>query len=86
MTSLTTLKPKIHILNIVIKLGIAYAYYGFPFFNPNIHNLKKVLSDLTKETWNIPKSTTNILTHLSMGDFGINITSLLPNYMHCKGK
>lgn len=28
----------------------------------------------------------NILTHLSNEDFGINTTSILPEYIHCIGK
>jgi hypothetical protein len=82
----TSLKQRIKILNTVIKPCIAYAYYAVPFSKPDIQKLDKILSKLTKEICNIPKSTANILTHLSHEDFGINTTSLLPDYINCIGQ
>jgi hypothetical protein len=63
-TSPASLKQKIKILNTVIKPRIAYAYYAVPFSKPDIRKLDKIISKITKETCNIPKSTANILTHL----------------------
>ena len=80
------LTQKIKILNTVIKPRIAYAYYAVPFSKPDIKNLDKIISKLTKKICNIPKSTTNILTHFLHEDFGINATSLLPNYIRCIGQ
>ena len=81
-----SLKQKIKILNTVIKPRIAYAYYAVPFLKPDIKKLDKIISKITKETCNIPKSTANILTHLPHDNFGINMTSLLPDYVHCIGQ
>lgn len=86
MTSLATIKPKIHILNIVIEPNIAYVYYAVSCSKPNIRKLDKILNKLTKETCNILKSNTNIGIFLSTKDFNINITSLLPDYIHCTCK
>ena len=86
MTSPTTIKQKIHILNTVIKLGIAYAYYATSFSKPDIKKLDKILNKLTKEICNLPQSTTNILTHLPNEDFGINTTSLLHEYINYIGE
>ena len=41
--------------------------------------IDKNIIKLTKWMYNLPKSTTNILTHLFNQDFGINTTSILPN-------
>ena len=81
-----SLKQKIKILNTVIKPRIAYAYYAVPFSKPDIKKLDKIISKITKEACKIPKSTANILTHLSHENFGINATSLLPDYIHCIGQ
>ena len=81
-----SLKQKIHILNTVIKSRIAYAYYAVPFSKPDIKKLDKIISKITKEACRIPGSTSNILTHLSHENFGINATSLPPDYIHCIGQ
>ena len=78
-----TIKQKIHILN---KPNIAYDYYVIPFSKLDIWKLDKLLRKLAKEICNIPKSTTNILTHRYVEDFNINTTPLLPNYIHCIDK
>ena len=81
-----SLKQKLKILNTVIKPRIAYAYYAVPFSKPDIKKLDKIISKLTKEICNIPKSTANILTHLPHEEFGIDMTSLLPDYINCIGQ
>ena len=81
-----SLAQKIKILNIVIKTRIAYAYYIVIFFKPDIEKLDKIISKLTKEICNIPKNTANILTHIPYKIFGINATSLLPDYIQCIGQ
>ena len=81
-----SLKQKITILNTVIKPRIAYAYYAVPFSKPDIMKLDRIISKLTKEICNIPKSTANILTHLPHDNFGINVSSLLPDYINCIGQ
>ena len=86
MASPATIKQRIHILNTIIKPKITYAYYVVPLSKPDIKKLDKVLNKLTKEICNLPNSTTNALTHLSHEDFGMNTTSILPNYIHCIGK
>lgn len=75
-----------HILNTIMKPRIVYVYYTSPFSIPNIKKLEKILIKVTKEIINLLKNTTNILAHLSDEDFGINTTSLLPNYANCTGK
>ena len=64
MASPTTIKQKLHILNIVRKPIIAYAYYAVPFSKPDVKKLDKILSKLNKEICNLPNSTANTLTHL----------------------
>ena len=81
-----SLKQKIKILNTVIKPRIAYAYYAVPFSKPDIKKLDKIICKLTKDICHIPKSSANILTQLSHKNFGINVTSLLPDYIHCIGQ
>jgi hypothetical protein len=61
-------------------------YYAVPFSKPDIKKLDKIISKITKEACRIPRSTANILTHLSHENFGINATSLLPDYIHCIGQ
>ena len=80
------LTQKIKILNIVIKPRIAYAYYTILFSKLDIKKLNKIISKLTKEICNIPKSTANILIHLPHENFGINTISLLPDYIRCIGQ
>ena len=82
MTSLASMKQKIHLLNAIIKLGIAYAYYAVHFSKPDIKKLENVISKLTKKICSIPKSMTNILTHLPHKGFGIKPTSLLFTRLH----
>ena len=86
INSPASLTQKIKILNTVIKPHIAYAYYAVPFSKPDIKKLDKIISKLTKEICNIPKSTANILTHLPHDNFGINATSLLLDYIRCIGQ
>ena len=81
-----SLKQKIKILNTIIKPQIAYAYHAVLFPKLDIEKLDKLINTIIKETCNIPKSTANILTHLPHGKFGINVTSLLPDYIHCIGQ
>ena len=81
-----SLKQKIKILNTLIKPRIAYAYYTVPFSKPDIKKLDKIISKLTKDICHIPKSSVNILTQLPHENFGINVTSLLPEYIHCYGQ
>lgn len=65
---------KLKNLIIVMKPRIAYAYYAVSFSKPDIKKLHKIINKLTKKNCNIPKSTTNILTHLPHHNFGINAT------------
>lgn len=62
--SMASLTQKNKILNIILKPRIAYAYYAVPFSKPDIKKLDKIISKITKEICNIPKSTANVLTHL----------------------
>lgn len=77
------MKQNIPNLNTIIKLGIAYAYYTVIFSKPYIKKLDRIMSKLIKKICNLPKSTSNILTHPSHEDFGINTTSFLPDYINC---
>ena len=81
-----SLKQNIKIINTVIKSRIVYAYYVVPFSKPDIKKLDKIISSTTKTSCHIPKSTANILTHIPHDNFRINITSLLPDYIHCIGQ
>ena len=81
-----SLKQKIKILNTVIRPRITYAYYAVPFSKPDITKLDQIIGKLTKEICNIPKSSANILTHLTHENFGIEVPSLLPDYIQCIGQ
>ena len=80
------LTQKLKILNTVIKPRITYAYYAIPFSKLDIKKFDKKFSKLTKNICHIPKNTANILTHLPHENFGINATSLLPDYVRCIGQ
>ena len=80
------LTQKIKILNTIIKSRIAYVYYTIPFSKPDIKKLNKIISKLTKEICHMPKSTTNFLTQIPHDNFGINATSLIPDYIRCIGQ
>ena len=64
-------------INTIIHLGIAYAFYVAPFSKHDITNLDKILIRLTKVVRNIPNNSSNILTQLPQ------ITSRVwgPNYL-----
>ena len=86
INSPTNLIQKIKILNAVIKPRIAYAYYVVPFSKLHIKKLDKIINKLKKEICHIPKSTANSLSHLPHDNFGMNATSLLPDYIRCIGQ
>ena len=67
-----SLPQEIKILNIVIKPRITYAYYVVPFSKPYMRILDQIIRKSTKEICNIPKNTTNILTHLPNENFSID--------------
>ena len=77
---------KSHTLKTITKPIITYTYYAVSFSEPNIKILDQKFSKLTREICNLPNSTSNILTHLSNEDFGINTTALILDYIHCIGK
>lgn len=69
----------------LIKPRISYPYYGVPFSKPNTNKIDEILSKLTKNMCKLPNSTTNVLTHLTTDDYGINTTFFVPNHT-CIGK
>ena len=86
MTSLATIKQKIHIFNTIIKPCKAYAYYVVPFFQHDIQKLDKMLSKHAKAICNIPKSTSNILTPSLHRGLWHQHNILLLDYIHYIGK
>jgi len=76
----TTTTTKRLILNIVIHLGIKYAFHATPFFTLDIATLDKLLIKLRKQVSHIPISFHNIFTELPKATFGVGTTSPLSRY------
>ena len=80
------MKQKIHIIETVIRAGIAYGFYAVPFSLPTIHKLDKLLIRLQKSICGLPKSAPNITTQLPHNLFGLNAFSLTQAYLRCIGE
>ena len=83
--SLPGLKQKFKILNTVIEPRIAYAYYGVSFSKRNIKILDKIISKLKENLQHTQKHCEHHHTSPPRR-FGINITSLLSDYINCMGQ
>jgi hypothetical protein len=57
LNSPATLKQKLKMVDIVIRLGIAYSFYAVPYSMPNITKLDKKRIGLKKAICGLPKST-----------------------------
>jgi hypothetical protein len=86
LNSLATLKQKLKMVDIVIRLGIAYSFYAIPYSIPNISKLDQKIIALQKAIYGLPKSTPNITTKLPHNQFGLNVQSLKTEYLTCIDK
>jgi hypothetical protein len=86
LNSPVTLKQKLKMVDIVIRLGIAYSFYAVPYSMPNIAKLDLKIIALQKAICGLPKSTPNITTKLPHDQFGLNAYSLKTKYLTCIGK
>ena len=73
---LATIKQKINMVDIVIRVGIAYSFYAVPYSLPAIIKLDKKIIAIQKKIYGLPKCTPNIVTQLPHDMFGIG--TLLP--------
>ena len=84
--SCATMKQKIHIIETVIRAGIAYGFHVVPFSLPTIRKLDKLLIRLQKTICGLPKSAPNVTTQLPHHLFGLNAFSLTQTYLRCIGE
>ena len=82
----TTMKQKIHITETIIRVGIAYGFYAIPFSLPTIRKLDKLLIQLQKAIYGLPKSAPNVTTQLPDNLFGLNAFFLTQAYLKCIGE
>jgi hypothetical protein len=83
LNSPPTLKPKLKMVDTVIRLEIAYSFYAIPYSMPNIAKLDQKIIALQKAIYGLPKSTPNITTKLPHDQFGLNAHSLKTEYLTC---
>jgi hypothetical protein len=86
LQSPATLKLKLKMVDIVIRLEIAYSFYAVPYSMPNITKLDKKIIGLQKTICGLPKSTPNITTKLPHDQYGLDAHSLKTEYLTCIGK
>ena len=84
--SSATMKQKMHIIDLVIRVGIAYAFYEIPFSYSTIKKLDKHIIRLYKNFYGLPNSTPNITTQLPHELFGIEAFSLTNANLRCIGE
>ena len=85
-TCCATMKQKTHIMETVIRTGIAYGFYAVPFSLPTIHKLDKLLIRIQKSICGLPRSAPNVTTQLPHNLFGLNAFSLTQAYLRCIGE
>ena len=85
-TCCATMKQKTHIMETVIRAGIAYGFYAVPFSLPTIYKLDKLLIRLQKSICELPRSASNVTTQLPHNLFGLNAFSLIQAYLRCIGE
>jgi hypothetical protein len=83
LSSPTTLKQKLKMVNTVIRPGIAYSFYAIPYSMPNIAKLDQKIIALQKAICGLPKSTPNITMKLPHNQFGLNAQPLKTEYLTC---
>jgi hypothetical protein len=86
LNSPATLKQKLKMVDIVIRLGIAYSFYAVPYSMPNITKLDKKIIGLQKSICGLPRSTPNITTKLPHDQYRLDAHSLKTEYLTCIGK
>ena len=80
-----TMKQKIHIIELVIRAGIAYGFYVVAFSLSTINKLDKIITRLQKSIFGVPYSTSNVTTQFPYENFGLGAFSLCNAYLRCIG-
>ena len=70
------MKQKNNMAHTIIRVGIAYSFYGVPYSLLAIKKLDKKVIALHKTICGLPKCTSNITTQLLHDLFGIEAFSL----------
>ena len=78
-----TMKQKIHMVDTVLRAGIAYSFYAVPYSLPSIKKLDKRLLALHKTICGLLKCMPNAVTQLPHDMFGTNVFSLKNAYITC---
>jgi hypothetical protein len=86
LTCLVILKQKITMVDIVIRVGIAYSFYAVPYSMPTIFKLDKKIIFLQKKICGLPNCIPNISTQLPHNLFGMEAFSIKNAYLQCIGK
>ena len=73
-------------VDIVIRVGIAYSFYAIPYSLPAIIKLDKKIIAIQKKICGLPKCTPNIVTQLPHDMFGIKAFSQKNTYLRCIGE
>jgi hypothetical protein len=82
----TTMKQKIHMIDSVIRAGIAYGFYSIAFSIPTINKLDKIIIRLHKSICGLPRSASNVMTQLPHNMFRLEAFSLRNAYLRCIGE
>ena len=80
------MKQKLHMTDLIIRAGVAYAFYAIPFSSTTIKKFDKHIIRLYKKICGLSKSTPNITTQLSHNLFGLEAYSLSNAYLRCISK
>jgi hypothetical protein len=81
-----SLKHKIKMVDMVVRIGIAYSFYAIPYSMPTLAKLDKKIIALQKKICGLPCSTPNITTQLPHESFGLDAFSLKTAYLRCIGE
>jgi hypothetical protein len=65
-----TMKQQIKMVDIVIRVGIAYSFYAVPYSLPATKKLDKKIIALHKSICGMPKCMSNVVTQLPYDMFG----------------
>jgi hypothetical protein len=80
------MKQKIHMIEAILKAGIAYSFYAVAFSIPTINKLDKTFIRLQKSIYGHLKCAPNIMTQLPTKMFILGAFSLKNAYLKCIGE
>jgi hypothetical protein len=81
-----TIKQKMHMIDTVIRAGIAYSFYIVPYSLPALKKLDKKVTALQKKICGLPNCTPNITMQFPHGSFSMQAFSLQNAYLRCIGE